>query len=590
MVQTLEELVKPYQFHFDFLHPDNPTLRLPWETNVPVAKTKPAKTDVKVKEPPIQTVQTLPTATEAPRQGLARGFLCNRAKSTAKGPQSTAKTSSSAKAAKKKASGHYWDTPPHRFEFKEKTEIKVADWSGLEHRGHVQKIGGEGVCNFYCLQQLASPDLAKKILQYLKENPALFTAEPDSVDKTPTFEFYPFRDGTWRDNKLREMLEDLLENRILSYIRQRFDCRFCAPSDILLRRYIPGERRSHAVHFDGHAYVTAVLGISNPEKYQGGLYIQPGPDVASRTYFGLEPGDLLVHSFDLQHGVHLWKGVRYSVVFWIKDSLQAVREGTTPWYHGLAEKGDPDACYNLAQNYEYGLFGHQQDISKAIELYERSARAGHHFAQNNLALVYRRLHENTTDPAEAEQLLHRSVEWLQTAAKSGFAMAQKNLALAGSAMSPLASGRRRGSILALAVLAAGTAFAWPNRRVLGGAVVASLGLPTTVAAEGPSAEDAALLRRAFQTLSKDPSRPGARDELEDAEEALTKVIEDFETGSAGRQDRGRIRMARAQARIAINDSTGGKLPDKAEAAVEDYSEVVRLMEEDPESSEGLRKG
>lgn len=50
-------------------------------------------------------------------------------------------------------------------------------------------------------------------------------------------------------------------------------------------------------------------------------------------------------------------------------------------------------------------------------------------------------------------------------------------------MSPLASGRRRGSILALAVLAAGTAFAWPNRRVLGGAVVASLGLPTTVAAE-----------------------------------------------------------------------------------------------------------
>ena len=33
-------------------------------------------------------------------------------------------------------------------------------------------------------------------------------------------------------------------------------------------RYIPGERRSHAVHFDGHAYVTAVLGISDPENYQ----------------------------------------------------------------------------------------------------------------------------------------------------------------------------------------------------------------------------------------------------------------------------------------------------------------------------------
>lgn len=42
--------------------------------------------------------------------------------------------------------------------------------------------------------------------------------------------------------------------------------------------------------------------------------------------------------------------------------------------------------------------------------------------------------------------------------------------------------------------------------------------------------------------------------------------------------------------IAFFASRGGKLPDKAEAAVEDYSEVVRLMEEDPESSEGLRKG
>lgn len=31
---------------------------------------------------------------------------------------------------------------------------------------------------------------------------------------------------------------------------------------------------------------------------------------------------------------------------------------------------------------------------------------------------------------------------------------------------------------------------------------------------------------------------------------------------------------------------GGKLPEKAEAAVEDYTEVVRLMEEDPGGSEG----
>ena len=65
--------------------------------------------------------------------------------------------------------------------------------------------------------------------------------------------------------------------------------------------------------------------MSDPETYQGGLYIQPGPDISSRSYFHLEQGDLLVHSFDLQHGVHLWKAARHSVIFWIKDSLQAPR-------------------------------------------------------------------------------------------------------------------------------------------------------------------------------------------------------------------------------------------------------------------------
>lgn len=426
-IHELEELVKPYQFHFDFLHPDNPSLRLPWETGTASPSMANAAPSVSVPE-----VDKVEDVRQVSRQGLARGFLC-KTSAASKKEAAAAKTSPSGKS-KKKAAGHYWDTPPPRFEFKEKSEIKVGDWSGLEQRGQVRKAAttrkdGNGVCRFSCLQELVPADTAAKILEYLKKNPKLFSSEPDSVDKTPTFEFYPFRDGVWKDQELRELLEEMLEARILTYVRQRYNCRFCAASDVLVRRYIPGERRSHAVHFDGHAYVTAVLGISDPENYQGGLYIQPDPGVASRTYFRIEPGDLLVHSFDLQHGVHVWKGIRYSLVFWIKDSLQAVREGTTPWYHGLAEQDDPDALYNLAQNYEYGLFGHRKDISKAIELYERSAQTGHHFAQNNLALVYRSLCQNTT-ASESQQLLQKSVEWLQAAAKAGFGMAQKNLALA----------------------------------------------------------------------------------------------------------------------------------------------------------------
>ena len=66
-----------------------------------------------------------------------------------------------------------------------------------------------------------------------------------------------------------------------------------------------------------------------------------------------------------------------------------------------------------------------------------------------------------------------------------------------------------------------------RRPLLGGLVAAP------ARAEGPSEEDALLLRRAFEALARDPRRPGARDELEDAEEAsafwaletLEKVME-----------------------------------------------------------------
>eukprot|EP00435_Cladocopium_sp_Y103_P010460 s3003_g2.t1 len=184
-IPELEELVKPYQFYFDFLQPDNPSLRLPWETGTAVPS-------VVAKAAPTVSVPV-------------------------------------------EAAGHYWDTPPPRFEFKEKSEIKVGDWTGLEHRGQVRKAAttrkdGDGVCRFSCLQQLVLPDTAAKILEYLKKNPNLFSSEPDSVDKTPTFEFYPFRDGVWKDQELRELLEEMMETRILTYVRQHFYRPFLNPA------------------------------------------------------------------------------------------------------------------------------------------------------------------------------------------------------------------------------------------------------------------------------------------------------------------------------------------------------------------------
>ncbi len=53
----------------------------------------------------------------------------------------------------------------------------------------------------------------------------------------------------------------------------------------------------------------------------------------------------------------------------------------------MAEKGDPDAQYRLAEKYRIG-FPVEQDYAQAIELYSRSAGQGHSGAQYALAHIY----------------------------------------------------------------------------------------------------------------------------------------------------------------------------------------------------------
>lgn len=48
-----------------------------------------------------------------------------------------------------------------------------------------------------------------------------------------------------------------------------------------------------------------------------------------------------------------------------------------------ADKGDPDAQYNLAYRYENG-FGLPKDEAKALELYQKAADQGHSEAQKSI--------------------------------------------------------------------------------------------------------------------------------------------------------------------------------------------------------------
>jgi tetratricopeptide (TPR) repeat protein len=53
------------------------------------------------------------------------------------------------------------------------------------------------------------------------------------------------------------------------------------------------------------------------------------------------------------------------------------------------EANDPASIYMLANSYERGLHGVQQDCTKAIELYAKAANLGHSDARWNLANIYR---------------------------------------------------------------------------------------------------------------------------------------------------------------------------------------------------------
>eukprot|EP00929_Paragymnodinium_shiwhaense_P104272 TRINITY_DN68536_c0_g1_i1.p1 TRINITY_DN68536_c0_g1~~TRINITY_DN68536_c0_g1_i1.p1 ORF type:complete len:451 (+),score=70.81 TRINITY_DN68536_c0_g1_i1:49-1401(+) len=316
-----------------------------------------------------------------------------------------------------------WTQEPQEASFEDEGTISVGGWTGTERRGCVAKPW-KSDCRFYQLANLLPPEGVDKLLQHVKTS-AAYEDYLDSIDHQPVFEFYLVSNGNWQDSAMKQVLEPFVEGRLLPYVRKTYKCPTIALDQVLVRRYVPGERRTLGVHFDVHSYVTAVLGLNDPSEYTGGLYLQPEAHASSRRFFRIQPGDVVFHSFDLEHGVFVWEGVRYSVIFWLKDSEEAVATNTSPWYDRLIDHDDPACIYNCAQDYEHGIFGRPQNLPRAMQLYQRSATLGHHFAQYRLGLLLHTAYEET----HRKEDLTEGLSWLRKAAKQGFAPAQRTYAL-----------------------------------------------------------------------------------------------------------------------------------------------------------------
>jgi TPR repeat protein len=70
-----------------------------------------------------------------------------------------------------------------------------------------------------------------------------------------------------------------------------------------------------------------------------------------------------------------------SVSAWQEAPRRSLRE--------RAEKGDPEAQFNLAKNYEAGRGGLKKDYAEAERWYLRAADQGDPFAQASLAILFR---------------------------------------------------------------------------------------------------------------------------------------------------------------------------------------------------------
>ena len=247
--------------------------------------------------------------------------------------------------------------------------------------GSAGSSGREGV--LHLLPGLLPPDEVSAVLRAATRR-LEFDETPDTVDAEATYLCRVISDGEAVDAEMEAALAPLLEERLLPFVRARFGCSTACVADVLIRRYLPSERRSLSAHFDVSAFATCIVPLSEAHEYEGGLYVQAVPGVDSRRYLDLQAGDALVHRFDTMHGVDVQGGSRFSLVAWFSDSLHSIHANTAPWVEVAARQGNAAAQFVLSGFHYRGEFGYAMAVEEAVRCLTASAKQGNPLAQLHL--------------------------------------------------------------------------------------------------------------------------------------------------------------------------------------------------------------
>jgi TPR repeat protein len=296
-------------------------------------------------------------------------------------------------------------------------------------------------------ERLVSPAVlgaARSLLQR-----AEFDRDADTVDGSPTFELLWARKGEYVHAELADVFRSTVETKLLPVLRgepslyAHGDAQELVLCEALVRVYADGLRRVHPAHYDTDALVTAVFEIDlGGQPFQGpGFYVQPGAHVSSRIAVPLAPGDVLAHSFDLQHGVEVTSGRRCSVIMWFADSKAACRDKSRSWCRQAAETGNADAQYVLAGHLDNLSVGADEAQAQVLSLLRAAARQGHFGSQNYLGHVLLHSVMGATHDQRHERTAE-AVNWFEASAAQGFHKAMVSLARHHTTKGDVVSGIR----------------------------------------------------------------------------------------------------------------------------------------------------
>lgn len=261
--------------------------------------------------------------------------------------------------------------------------LHVANGTLTWHIGNFSKD-----VRLYRIEALLHADNATEMLNAL---PKTFSMAADSVDALPSYEYYlQHHKATPLSSPVGERLsvisDAIIEGRVLPFVQEWYNCSECRVCTSLVRSYRTNERTRHPPHFDTQALITVVVHLtSHGLHFRGGLYVRTMP--GTEQFLGAVAGDAIVHQHDVEHGVWVQEGIRYSWILWVQDSRECLGP-TRSWHQKGVWFGDPIAQYHMSGLYASGSGGVRKNETKALALLTRAASQGYARAQHKLGNAF----------------------------------------------------------------------------------------------------------------------------------------------------------------------------------------------------------